>query len=141
MAAYRSAIIRPSERSLRGRRLMHDVISSWSAGGYYARSELGPGLRKSWRDLNRALQVRVRREFGRFGFNTSKPLRLNHYRNRWDRFAPPALAFACGFDEEIWQTNSEGLKEVAQAYRYAAVSPTPARFPMPNLSGFARRPD
>jgi GT2 family glycosyltransferase len=72
LAAYRSAIIRPFERSLRARRLMHDVISSWSAGGYYARSDLGPGLRKSWRDLNRALQVRVRREFGRFGFNTGK---------------------------------------------------------------------
>jgi GT2 family glycosyltransferase len=71
-AAYRSAIIRPSERSLRARRLMHDVISSWSAGGYYTHSELGPGLRKSWRDLNRAFHVRVRREFGRFGFNSGK---------------------------------------------------------------------
>jgi hypothetical protein len=72
LAAYRSTILQPSERSLRARRLLHDVLSSWAAGGYYAHSGLGPGIRKAWRDLNRAFQVRARREFVRFGFNTGR---------------------------------------------------------------------
>jgi glycosyltransferase involved in cell wall biosynthesis len=72
VAAYRSTIFQPSERSLRARRLLRDVLSSWADGRCSPLSASELGIRNAWRDLNRAFQVRVRREFGRFRFNPDR---------------------------------------------------------------------
>ena len=70
LAAYRSAVVEPSERSLRARRQLHEVIAAWAAGRCDVPVPVMPGIRNAWKDLNQAVKVRVRREFGRL---RSKP--------------------------------------------------------------------
>jgi glycosyltransferase involved in cell wall biosynthesis len=74
LAAYRSTVFHPSERSLRARRLLRDVLTNWaSACGYSAPAEPTTlGIRNALSDLNRAFHIRVRREFGRFRSNSDK---------------------------------------------------------------------
>jgi len=61
---YRRAIRRPSERSLQARRNLLDVALAW---GRQSLPELQPaGIRNAWRELDRAVRARARRELGRF---------------------------------------------------------------------------
>jgi glycosyltransferase involved in cell wall biosynthesis len=61
---YRSAVLRPSERSLRMRRSLRDVIIDWSIkttrGG--ASDHALPGIREACRALDSAVRSRLRRE-------------------------------------------------------------------------------
>jgi len=75
---YRSAVLRPSERSLRMRRLLRDVITHWAdpdaadLGGPtgVTADDIVPGrsigIRNAWNALNVALATRLRRELRRF---------------------------------------------------------------------------
>jgi len=67
VAAYRSAIFHPSERSLQARRHLRDVLAAWATGRYDVPLPSTLGIRNAWKDLNRAVRLRVRRELGRFG--------------------------------------------------------------------------
>jgi glycosyltransferase involved in cell wall biosynthesis len=73
--AYRSSILRPSERSLRARRQLQDVIVAWaqecsenplaSIAPAVTSSQPPPsGIRSAWRDLSHAVHARVRRDIG-----------------------------------------------------------------------------
>jgi glycosyltransferase involved in cell wall biosynthesis len=72
LAAYRSTVFQPSERSLRARRLLLDVLANWADSEFGAPTSSELGIRNAWRDLNRAFGLRVRREFGRFRFNHNR---------------------------------------------------------------------
>jgi hypothetical protein len=74
--AYRSVVLKPSERSLQSRRMLRDAILSWSkpAGQRVRIDEAhsvpeGPtfGVRQAWHALNAALQRRLSREMRRLG--------------------------------------------------------------------------
>jgi GT2 family glycosyltransferase len=65
LETYRAAVFQPTERSLRARRHLHDVLLVWAAVGGSPAIVSASGIRAAWRDLNRALGVRVRREFDR----------------------------------------------------------------------------
>jgi hypothetical protein len=68
LAVYKSAVLSPSERSLRMRRLLHDVIIDWSEKG---RRQMGDaagqalGIRDAYRALKSAVRTRLRRELRR----------------------------------------------------------------------------
>ena len=69
IGAYRAALLRPSERSLRMRRLLHDVIIDWSQKmGHQPVDGVGQvlGIRDACRVLDLALRNRMRRELRRF---------------------------------------------------------------------------
>ncbi len=70
---YRSAVLRPSDRSLRSRRLLREAILKWAEPGPIGQAgDFGPtGIRDAWRMLDGALQARLRRELRRF-----RPARL-----------------------------------------------------------------
>ncbi len=53
LAAYRSTVFQPPERSLRARRLLLDVVSKWADGGRSVPAYAEPGIRNAWSDLNR----------------------------------------------------------------------------------------
>ncbi len=67
---YRSAVLRPSDRSLQMRRHLRDAILHW--GGFAPQPARPPatpepmGIRNSWSALNSALSARLGRELGRF---------------------------------------------------------------------------
>ncbi len=64
---YRSTVLRPSERSLRMRRLLRDVIIDWSATSS-RQGEGGAtsvGIREAYKALEAAVRERVRRELRR----------------------------------------------------------------------------
>ena len=67
-AVYRSAVLCPSERSLRMRRLLRDVIIDWSQkSSRHAGNGVGHvlGIRDACRALETAVRTRVRRELKR----------------------------------------------------------------------------
>jgi GT2 family glycosyltransferase len=70
--AYRTAVLRPTDRSLRARRHLHDVALVWAAAGGSAARASAPGIRAAWRDLNRAVTVRVQHEFNRLCRTSSR---------------------------------------------------------------------
>jgi GT2 family glycosyltransferase len=59
VAAYRTAVFRPSERSMRARRQLVDLVAAWVAAASI------PGIRNACMDLNRAVKLRMRRELDR----------------------------------------------------------------------------
>jgi hypothetical protein len=61
---YRSAVLRPSSRSLQMRRLLNDCIMSWS-DPVGIRTAESMGIRTAWKALNFCLQRRIRREMKR----------------------------------------------------------------------------
>jgi len=68
---YRSAVLRPTERSLRARRLLREAIMRWaepdpnaSANGQHGASG-PPGIREAWSALDVALHAWLRREIRR----------------------------------------------------------------------------
>jgi len=75
---YRSAVLEPTERSLRARRLLREAILHWSELSLADLSvpceELDDsltmsqslGVRNAWRALNVAVNARMRRELRRF---------------------------------------------------------------------------
>jgi len=71
LEVYRSAVLRPTERSLRTRRLLREAIMRWAepdpnalASGQHG--AFGPpGIRDAWRTLDVALHARVRQELRR----------------------------------------------------------------------------
>ncbi len=77
LAAYRSTIRRPSERSLQMRRLLRDAVIHWAANPAFAESveTAGPteaisldvpvGIRNALQALNFALSARLKRELRR----------------------------------------------------------------------------
>jgi len=77
LEVYRSTVLRPSERSLRTRRLLRDAIIHWSenrplgflsAAAEAAAAEMVPsiGIRSASRALDVAVRARLRRELRRF---------------------------------------------------------------------------
>jgi hypothetical protein len=68
LAIYRSTVLSPSERSLRTRRLLRDVIIDWSQkSSRHAGNGFGValGIRDASRALETAVRTRVRRELKR----------------------------------------------------------------------------
>ncbi len=63
---YRSTVLCPSERSLRMRRLLHDVIINWSEKSRrHGGGDSALGIRDAYRSLETAVRTRVRRELRR----------------------------------------------------------------------------
>jgi hypothetical protein len=83
LAEYRSAVLQPSERSLRMRRLLRGAVIGWSLldsptawiDGFDAvtlkRRPQSIGIRRAWRALNVAVQARLWRELKRFQIQTA----------------------------------------------------------------------
>ena len=81
---YRSAVLRPSERSLHARRMLREGILHWSEPPSLVRSITSDdvedpsampqsiGVRNAWRALNVAVQSRMRRELSRFKLETGR---------------------------------------------------------------------
>ncbi len=70
VAAYKAAILRPSERSLRARQQLGEIIMSWSHHGLaeLKAAQAPPesnGIRNALWHLNRAVHTRVRRDVSR----------------------------------------------------------------------------
>jgi glycosyltransferase involved in cell wall biosynthesis len=69
VAAYRAAVLCPSERSLRMRRLLHDAIIDWSEKTSRhpgTGTAVALGIRDAYRALDHAVRARVRRELRRY---------------------------------------------------------------------------
>ena len=60
LAAYRSTVFQPSDRSLRARRLLRDVLASWSNGGQRSTASPELGIRNAWKDSTAPFSVRAR---------------------------------------------------------------------------------
>lgn len=61
---YRSVVSSPSSRSLTARRWLLDAGLAWGTGESAA-SRSSFGIRHAWRELDRAMRIRARRELGR----------------------------------------------------------------------------
>jgi hypothetical protein len=90
---YRQAVLRPSERALRSRRLLQGAILRWAAPAPAGHAgAFGPiGIREAWRELDSAIQARLRRELRRF-----RPVRL-----RLARHGQPPKAASDGRAEAV----------------------------------------
>ncbi len=62
---YRSVVSRPSSRSLTARRLLNDANMAWASGAEMSYRAASFGIRSAWKELDRAMRVRARRELGR----------------------------------------------------------------------------
>ncbi len=99
---YRSAVLRPSERSLRMRRLLRDVIMHWAdpqsvdfAGGPRRTADdvaanRSIGIRNAWSALNVALATRLGRELRRFRPKPRRARGTSARRRRLSQNSAPA---------------------------------------------------
>jgi glycosyltransferase involved in cell wall biosynthesis len=70
LEAYRAAIFRPSERSLRARRQLAEMIQTWPAA--FSSPPASDGILNACNSLKHAVRLRVHREFKRFKPNQGR---------------------------------------------------------------------